>query len=371
MASMNEKDYYKTLGVEHDATDEQISKAFQKLARKYHPDVNKEPGAEEKFKEISESYAVLKDADKRRRYDAMRSGSPFAGGSSYGGGAAADPFGGMGGFWSPFGGAGYGRTSGTRSRAYNPQAGGDVVYELNLDDKQAKEGCRRGITYQRYVACDSCHGAGSVHADHAKTCPTCSGTGRISVDLSGIFGVGAMSMVCPECEGTGKVVADPCDACGGSGRVLSASEVVVDIPAESHDGDTVRVPGMGNAGTNGSTTGDFVCRVAVAGERVSPRAGQGFQFIGFALPFIVMGAIMNSLLSFAVFIIFPLVLGAWMVMGSGGVTGHGRIWWKNALKYVGNGVMNGATIAIFLALMVGCMSGLGTAGYMGRGYYLR
>ena len=371
MASMNEKDYYKTLGVEHDATDEQISKAFQKLARKYHPDVNKEPGAEEKFKEISEAYAVLKDADKRRRYDAMRSGSPFAGGSSYGGGAAADPFGGMGGFWSPFGGAGYGRTSGTRSRAYNPQAGGDVVYELNLDDKQAKEGCRRGITYQRYVACDSCHGAGSVHADHAKTCPTCSGTGRISVDLSGIFGVGAMNMVCPECEGTGKVVADPCDACGGSGRVLSASEVVVDIPAESHDGDTVRVPGMGNAGTNGSTTGDFVCRVAVAGERVSPRAGQGFQFIGFALPFIVMGAIMNSLLSFAVFIIFLLVLGAWMVMGSGGVTGHGRIWWKNALKYVGNGVMNGATIAIFLALMVGCMSGLGTAGYMGRGYYLR
>ncbi len=175
MASMNDKDYYAILGVEHDADDAQIRKAFQKLARKYHPDINKEPGAEEKFKEISEAYAVLSDPDKRRRYDAMSSGNPFAGGSPYGGGGApsqGDPFAGMGGFWGfPFSDMGGRSRSRTRSRAYNPQAGGDVVYQLDLDDEQAKKGCRRGITYQRYVACDVCHGAGSVHADHARTCP--------------------------------------------------------------------------------------------------------------------------------------------------------------------------------------------------------
>lgn len=368
MSAMNDKDYYKILGVEHDATDEQIGKAFQKLARKYHPDVNKEPDAEEKFKEVSEAYAVLKDPDKRRRYDAMRSGNPFAAGG-YGSPSQpqGDPFAGMGGFWGfPFGGATYGgRRSSSRSRAYNPQAGGDVVYQLDLDDKQAKEGCRRGVTFQRYVACDVCHGAGSVHSEHAKTCPTCSGSGRISVDLSGIFGVGAMTMVCPECEGSGRVVADPCDACGGTGRVLSASEVVVEVPAGSHDGDTVRIEGMGNAGTNGSTTGNFVCRIGVPSERLSPRAAQGFQMIGFALPFLVLGLIMNAVFQFSLFIIFPMALGLWMVLSSGGVGGHAAVWWRNALRYVGSGAANGATIAVFLALMVSCMSGLGTAGYVG------
>lgn len=368
---MNDKDYYAILGVEHDADDAAIRKAFQKLARKYHPDINKEPGAEEKFKEISEAYAVLSDPDKRRRYDAMQSGNPFAG-ASYGSPSQpqGDHFGGMGGFWGwPFGAAGVGQQAGSRrSRAYNPKAGGDVVYQLDIDDKQAKEGVRRGITYQRYVACDVCHGAGSVHADHARTCPTCGGSGHISVDLASLLGLGVMNMVCPECEGSGRVVVDPCEACGGTGRVLSASEVVVDIPSGSHDGDSVRVPGMGNAGTNGSSTGDFVCRVGVPSERLQPQAAQGFQMIGFAMPFIVLGVLLNVLAQLTVIIAVPLLVGIVLVGRGGGVLHHAGTWWRNAWRYFVNGFMNAATIAVFMALMVSCMSGFGTARYRG-GFY--
>lgn len=369
MASMNDKDYYAILGVDHDATEEQIRKAFQQKARKLHPDINKEPDAEERFKEVSEAYAVLSDPDKRRRYDAMQSGSPFAASGGYGSPSAqGDPFGGMGGFWGfPFGG-GFGsqRTARSRSRAYNPQAGGDVVYQLDIDEKQAREGCRKGVTYQRYVACEVCHGMGSVHTDHARTCPTCGGSGHISVDLASLFGIGVMNMVCPECEGSGKVVADPCDSCGGSGRVLSASEVVVDVPAGSHDGDTVRVSGMGNAGTNGSTSGDFVCRVGVPSERLSPRAAQGFQMIGFALPFIILGLTVKVLVEVAAVFSLPLCgIGIWLILKSGGFLHHGSRWWKNAGSYLVNGAVNGATVAIFMSFMVSCMSGLGTAGYTG------
>ena len=273
MAAMNEKDYYAILGVESSATTDEIRRAFQKKARKLHPDVNKAPDAEEKFKEVSEAYAVLSDESKRKRYDAMRSGSPFAGsgfggsyGGSYGGPAGAgSPFG-----WGfPFGGAGQAQ-SGTRSRSYNPRAGADVVYELTLDDEAAKSGTKRGVTYQRYVACEACSGHGSVESEHAETCPTCGGSGHIHVDLSGIFGFGVVEMGCPECEGTGKVVANPCESCGGSGRVLSASEVVVEVPAGSHDGDEIRLEGKGNAGTNASSAGDFVCRVRVPSEQMSP-----------------------------------------------------------------------------------------------------
>jgi DnaJ-class molecular chaperone len=288
---MNEKDYYAILGVSKDASTDEIRKAFQQKARKLHPDVNKAPDAEERFKEVSEAYAVLSDEQKRSRYDAMRSGSPFGapayGGGTQGYGAPSDPFAGADPFgWGfPFGGAAYRRTSTRRSRAYNPRAGADVTIDVELDQETARKGTRRGVTYQRYVACDVCHGSGSVVSEHAETCPTCGGSGHISLDLTGLFGFGVMEMECPECEGAGKVVADPCEACGGSGRVLSASEVVVDIPANSHDGDEVRVKGMGNAGTNGSSSGDFVCRVGVAAERVNALQARGFQTVGFMLPF--------------------------------------------------------------------------------------
>ena len=366
MASMNDKDYYAILGVEKDASTDEIRKAFQQKARKLHPDVNKAPDAEERFKEVSEAYAVLSDPDKRKRYDAMRSGSPFAGyggGASPQGGGYSDPFGFGGPFgWGPFGG---GTTSRRRSRAYRPRAGADVVYELTVDAETVSKGTRRGVTYQRYAACGVCHGSGSVQSDHPETCPTCGGRGHITVD-TGLFGV--MAMTCPECEGTGRVVADPCSACGGSGRTLSASEVVVDVPAGSHDGDEVRVAGMGNAGTNGSEAGDFVCRVCVPEERLTQRQANGCNLIGFALPFLVLGLVTGVLSSFAVFVTLMIAFGIYLVARDG--LRRAPRWWRSAGLAVLNGVSNGFFIALFLAMMFSCSAGLGTRGYMGGMYVI-
>ena len=348
MASMNDKDYYAILGVEKDASTEEIRKAFQQKARKLHPDVNKEPDAEERFKEVSEAYAVLSDPDKRSRYDAMRSGNPFAGaGAPTQGGGYADPFG-FGGSpfgWGPFGAA----TSRRRSRAYRPRAGADVVYELTVDAATAAKGTRRGVTYQRYAACDVCHGSGSVASDHAATCPTCGGRGSITVD-TGLFGV--MAMTCPECEGTGKVVANPCSACGGSGRTISASEVVVEVPAGSHDGEEVRVAGMGNAGTNGSSAGDFVCRVCVPEERLTRRQANGFNLIGFGLPFLVLWALTSSLSSNVVFLALVFGFGIYLVARDG--IRRAPRWWRNAGVAVLNGLTNGLVFALLFAAMFSC-----------------
>ena len=350
MASMNDKDYYAILGVEKDASTEDIRKAFQQKARKLHPDVNKAPDAEERFKEVSEAYAVLSDPDKRKRYDAMRSGNPFAG-AGYGGapsqqGGYSDPFGFGGPFgWGPFGGT----TSRRRSRAYRPRAGADGGYELTLDAPTPAKGTPPGVTYQRYAACDVCHGSGSVASDHAATCPTCGGRGSITVD-TGLFGV--MAMTCPECEGTGKVVANPCSACGGSGRTISASEVVVEVPAGSHDGEEVRVAGMGNAGTNGSSAGDFVCRVCVPEERLTRRQASGFNLIGFGLPFLVLWALTSSLSSNVVFLALVFGFGIYLVARDG--IRRAPRWWRNAGVAVLNGLTNGLVFALLFAAMFSC-----------------
>lgn len=366
MSSMTEKNYYEILGVSETASTEEIRKAFQKKARTLHPDVNKAPDAEERFKEVSEAYAVLSDDTKRRRYDTMRSGVPFAGGSSSAG-APQSPFGGgygYGGSGFPFGGFGGFGAQRRRATAFNPQAGADVVYQLELDPKQAAEGVRRGITFQRYVTCDVCHGTGSEETEKARVCPTCGGTGTIDVDLSSIFGgmgFGAMQVQCPECEGTGRVVADPCHYCSGTGRVLSASEVVVDIPAKSHDGDVVRVPGMGNAGTNGGDTGDLLVRVGVPAERLAPEAAMGFQLVGFVLPFIALGLFFNVLESITFVIVVPLVIGL-VLIARGGLGRHNGLWWRNAGMQVLSGLSNGFFVALFITLMMSCSQNLGRAG---------
>ena len=175
MATMNEKDYYEILGVSKDATSRDIQKAFQQKARKLHPDVNKEPDAEEKFKEVSEAYAVLSDEQKRARYDAMRSGNPFAGAptaSPYGGGYA-----GSAGYGNPFeGGFPFGGAWGQQRRgqaAYNPENGANVVVDIKLDAREAKGGARKTVRYTRFDTCSHCGGSGSVSSEHAHTCPSC------------------------------------------------------------------------------------------------------------------------------------------------------------------------------------------------------
>lgn len=347
MASMNEKDYYAILEVDEKATSDEIRRAFQKKARKLHPDVNKEPDAEERFKEVSEAYAVLSDVEKRKRYDAMRSGMPFAGGypagsaGGYGGGSPFDGF--------PFGGSW--TTRETRSHSYYPRAGADITYQLDLDADTAKKGTKRGVTYQRFVTCDVCHGAGSVEHSHASTCPTCNGAGRMRVDLGGmgLFGIGYFEVTCPECEGTGQVVSDPCSSCGGSGRVLSASEVVVEVPADSHDGTEIRIEGMGNAGTNGRESGDFVCRVGVQEERLTPAQQGAFRMVGMGIPLIVVGLLSAGLMTVIIGAVLA-ALGLATVVREG-IRSNAR-WWQEAFQSVGGGLLSGVAIGLLFAAMV-------------------
>lgn len=365
MAGMNEKDYYAILGVEKDASAKEIQKAFQQKARKLHPDVNKEPDAEERFKEVSEAYAVLSDEEKRARYDAMRSGNPFAGAGAgvpagYGGGypgGYAD-FGGFGGFGFPFGGMG-GFSTQRRKRsaaAYNPATGADVVVEVKLSHEQARGGARVAVTYPRYEACDNCHGSGSVASEHHKACPTCGGTGSIAVDL-GMFGMGQARMVCPECDGSGKVVADPCPVCGGEGRTRVQSEAVVEFPPNTHDGDLVRMAARGNAGTNGGETGDLVGRAHVAAERLEGRARNGFYTVGLMLPFLVLSSFTGTLSVFALICAVPMVLGVFLI-ASDDVFHRSSLWWKRGLQVLLSGASNGLMFALLSVWFTSCTQSL-------------
>lgn len=357
MSAMNEKDYYAILGVSKDADKREIQKAFQQKARKLHPDVNKAPDAEERFKEVSEAYAVLSDEQKRARYDAMRSGSPFAsaptaGGSAYTGGYAGG-YGGFGGFpfGFPFDMGGMGRSRG--GSAYNPEEGANVVIEVSLNRDQARDGAKRAVKYRRYEPCERCHGSGSVATEHARTCPTCGGAGAIGVDMSSLFGMGRVQMVCPECGGSGKVVADPCPDCGGSGRTQVVSEAVIDFPAGTHDGDVVRIAGMGHAGTNGAAAGDLVGRAKVAAERLEGRARTGFYVVGFALPFLVLSAIAGVLTIFALLCAAGLVAGIGMIVSDDALH-RSPLWWKRGAAQVANGAANSLMWALLLVWFTSC-----------------
>ena len=371
MATMNEKDYYAILGVEKDASKKEIQKAFQQKARKLHPDVNKEPDAEERFKEVSEAYAVLSDDQKRARYDAMRSGNPFAGSASapsaspYGGGYAGGyggfPFG--GGFGFPFGGGfgGFSTQQRRSSQAYNPTAGADVVVEVKLSRDQARDGARVAVKYQRYEPCEQCHGSGSVSSEHTRACPTCGGTGAIGVDL-GMFGMGQARMVCPECGGSGKVVAEPCPACGGAGRTRTPAEAVVSFPAGTHDGDLVRMTGRGHAGTNGGETGDLVGRAHVKAERLEGRARSGFYLIGVILPFLVLSAISGVFSVFMLICLVPFIMGVGMVL-SDDVLHRSSLWWKRGLQQVVSGASNGLFFALIAVWFTSCSQAMFMAPY--------
>ena len=367
MATMNDKDYYAILGVSKDATKKEIQKAFQQKARKLHPDVNKEPDAEERFKEVSEAYAVLSDEQKRSRYDAMRSGSPFAGAptsSPYNGGYSGYPGGA-----SPFGGFPFGGAWGQQRRsaaAYKPENGADVVVDVELSGDEAKKGARKSVTYRKYGSCSHCGGSGSVSTDHSHVCPSCGGTGYIDVDLSFLFGAGTFQSVCPECGGSGKVVADPCPDCGGTGRTLVTSEAVIEFPAGTHDGDQIRLTGMGHAGTNGASGGDLVGRAHVAAERLDGKAARGFYLVGFFLPFLVLSAISGVFSVFALCCFIPSIVGIFMIV-SDDVLHRSLLWWKRGLGQVFNGAANGFMFALVAVWFTSCSQRALVAPYGYRG----
>lgn len=258
---MNKRDYYEVLGVSKNATEAEIKSAFRKLAKKYHPDVCKEPDAAEKFKEAQEAYAVLSDASKRQQYDqfghaAFQGGGPGgAGGFDFSGFDFSDIFGdlfggGFGGF-SSFGGG---------SSSNRPRKGSDSLIRMNLTFEEAIFGTKKTITLDVSSECKSCHGAGG-HGE--KTCSTCHGSGDVTTEQRTLFGTFMSKSTCPDCKGSGKTYDTTCKECRGSGKIKEKQEIEVKIPAGVDNNSQLRLSGKGNAGVNGGPNGDVYIEFTV------------------------------------------------------------------------------------------------------------
>lgn len=263
------RDYYEVLGVSKGASDDEIKKAYRKLAKKYHPDMN--PGdkeAEAKFKEVNEAYSVLSDEQKRARYDQFGHAGVDP---NYGAGGPSGGFGGfdMGDidlgdiFGSFFGGGGFGGFGGGGARRNGPQKGESLRANLTITFEEAAFGCEKEINLNRTEECDECHGSGCQPGTTAETCPDCRGTGVVRVQQrTGGFAFSSTA-ACTRCRGTGKIIHSPCKSCGGSGSVKKSKRITVTIPAGIDDGQAVSLRGQGNAGKNGGPAGDLIVGVRV------------------------------------------------------------------------------------------------------------
>ena len=258
------RDYYDILGVSRDADETAIKKAFRRLARELHPDVNsQDPQAEEKFKEAAEAYEVLSDPDRRATYDrygreGLRSGGYAPNFDSFG--SVADIFdaffGGTGAFGDLFGGAA-GRRPGGRVQ------GGDIAVATELDLRDAAHGTTVDVSYEAVVTCEHCHGNGAEPGTPIETCPRCGGTGQLQAVTRTPFGQMVRATVCDVCEGEGRVPKEPCKVCGGRGRKVERQQVSVDVPAGIADGQRLRIAGRGHAGERGGPAGDLYVLVRV------------------------------------------------------------------------------------------------------------
>ena len=265
-----EKDYYQVLGVSSTATDKEITRAYRKLAKQYHPDAN--PGAEDRFKEITAAYDVLGDAARRKEYDEVRRLGPMAGG-----------FGRQGGFGTPgsgtfrvedlgdlgdlFGGIFGGRQ---RRRTRGPQRGADVETDLHLSFADAVHGVTATVTVPEDARCHTCNGTGAAPGTTTHTCPRCEGRGTLD-DNQGLF---SLSTICPTCNGRGTVVDTPCPTCNGSGTERRVRSVKVRVPAGVEDGQRIRVKGRGSAGQGNAPAGDLYVVVHVGSDKRFGRRGR-------------------------------------------------------------------------------------------------
>ncbi|TJZ78731.1 molecular chaperone DnaJ [Chitiniphilus eburneus] len=265
---MSKKDFYDILGVNRDASDEDIKKSYRKLAMKYHPDRNPDSKeAEEKFKEAKEAYEILSDAQKRAAYDQYGHAGvdPQAGmgGGGFGGGGFADAFSDI--FGDIFGGGGRGG-GGQRSNVYR---GADLRYNMEITLEEAARGVEKQIKIPSHEECDTCHGSGAKPGTEAKTCHTCNGHGQVRVS-QGFFSI---QQTCPTCHGSGKYIPDPCRTCHGTGRVQTAKTLAVKIPAGVDEGDRIRLSGEGEPGVNGGPPGDLFVVVHLKPHGVFEREG--------------------------------------------------------------------------------------------------
>lgn len=268
------RDYYEVLGVGRNATEDEVRRAFRRLARQYHPDVNREEGAEASFKEVNEAYEVLSDPQKRRMYDQFGHSGPRGFGPGNGP-TAGSPFDDLVGdlFESFFGGVG--ATTGTRR---GPQRGSDLQFDLQLTLEEAAFGVEREVEVTRWATCGTCQGSGAQPGSQPNRCPNCNGTGEIRRAQQTLFGQFVNVMVCDRCRGEGRIISDPCPTCRGNGRVRSPKRIAVKVPAGVDDGQQMRLSGEGEAGVRGGPAGNLFIRLHVAEHATFKRQGADLSY---------------------------------------------------------------------------------------------
>jgi molecular chaperone DnaJ len=263
----NKRDYYEILGVSRSATDDELKKAYRRLAKQYHPDANKEQGAEARFIEINEAYEVLSDQQKRAAYDryghaAVNNGAGGAAGFDFGG------FSNLNDIFETF----FAGSSGTQRRS-GPQRGADLRYELTISFEEAVFGCQKEIELPRWETCSSCRGSGAQPGTSTQRCPNCQGSGEIRRVQQSIFGQFVNVTMCDRCRGEGRIITTPCEKCRGQGRVRNNRRVVVNIPAGVDDGINVRVTGEGEVSSRGGTPGNLYVVLTVKPHEFFKRQG--------------------------------------------------------------------------------------------------
>lgn len=267
----DKRDYYEVLGVERNADDATLKKAYRKLAKKYHPDMN--PGdkeAEAKFKEATEAYGVLSDPDKRRQYDQFGHAAFENGGGGAGGFGGFDFSGDMGDIFGDIFGDLFG--GGGRRRANNgPMKGANLRAAVNIMFQEAITGCEKELEITLKDPCSKCNGTGAKPGTSPETCPKCNGSGQVVMTQQSMFGMVRNVTVCPDCQGTGKIIREKCPDCRGTGFTSSRKKIQVSIPAGIDDGQSIRIRDKGEPGTNGGPRGDLLVEVRVARHAIFQR----------------------------------------------------------------------------------------------------
>jgi len=263
------RDYYEVLSVGRNATDEEIKRAFRKLAFKYHPDHNREDGAVEKFKEINEAYEVLADHDKRATYDRFGHGGAEG---LFGQGFEGFGFGGFGDIFEAFFG---GATTTTRQ---TPRRGADLRYDLTITFEEAAFGCEKEISISRTENCSLCQGVGSKPGSQPSRCPNCNGTGQVQRVQQSIFGRFATTTTCSQCHGEGRIITEPCPQCRGTGKEKHQRSILAKIPAGVDDGSQLRLNGEGDAGLRGGPSGNLYVTLSVSPHEFFVRDGDNILY---------------------------------------------------------------------------------------------
>jgi molecular chaperone DnaJ len=264
--STTERDQYEVLGVERGASDAEIKRAFRKLAQQWHPDVNQDPAAAARFKEVSEAYQILSDPERRQRYDTFGR----AGVDGGPGGAGFEGFGGFSDIFDAFFG---GAAGGGGARRGRPQPGSDLRYDLRITFEEAVRGTEKEVEFRALGRCETCEGSGAKPGTSATTCPQCEGRGEVRSVRQTMLGQMVNVSACPRCRGEGKIVETPCDTCHGEGRTERKRTLRVTIPAGIDEGHQIRLTNEGEVGPRGGSPGSLYVAVHVAPHPVLKRDG--------------------------------------------------------------------------------------------------